>query len=50
MVVILYYCNTHNLPRLKNFDDVPSPYLKGIFDDLIKKNPNEKRLASWETN
>ena len=38
------------IPRLKNFDDVPSPYLTGIFDQLIEKNKNEKWLASWETN
>ncbi len=38
------------IPRLKNFDDTPSPYLTGIFDKLIKKNQNERWLASWETN
>tara|TARA_Y100000590_G_scaffold87716_1_gene98367 strand:+ start:1799 stop:3817 length:2019 start_codon:yes stop_codon:yes gene_type:complete len=38
------------IPRLKNFDDVPSPYLTGIFDQLIENNKNEKWLASWETN
>ncbi len=44
------YINNPNLPRLKDFENVPSPYLEGIFDDLIKNNPNEKWLASWETN
>ena len=44
------YCNNPNLPRLKDFDKVPSPYLVGIFDDLIKENPKERWLASWETN
>ncbi len=44
------YYNNKNLPRLKNFENSPSPYLCGIFDDLIKKNPDEKWLASWETN
>ncbi len=29
---------------------MPSPYLTGIFDELIKENPEEKWLASWETN
>lgn len=38
------------IPRLKNFDDSPSPYLTGIFDKLIKNNKEEKWLASWETN
>jgi radical SAM superfamily enzyme YgiQ (UPF0313 family) len=42
--------NNPNLPRLRDFDNVPSPYLTGIFDKLIKENPEEKWLASWETN
>ena len=44
------YKNTPNLSRLKDFDKVPSPYLTGMFDSLIKENPNERWLASWETN
>lgn len=44
------YNNTPNLPRLKDFNSVPSPYLTGMFDNLIKENPNERWLASWETN
>jgi len=44
------YINVENLPRLKDFDNVPSPYLTGIFDKLILENPEEKWLASWETN
>jgi radical SAM superfamily enzyme YgiQ (UPF0313 family) len=44
------YYNVSNLPRLRDFETVPSPYLTGIFKDLIKENPNEKWLASWETN
>ena len=44
------YNSNSILPRLRDFDNCPSPYLVGIFDDLIKKNPNEKWLASWETN
>jgi radical SAM superfamily enzyme YgiQ (UPF0313 family) len=44
------YKNNSNLPRLNSFEKVPSPYLCGIFDELIKKNPTERWLASWETN
>jgi len=44
------YFNVPNLPRLRDFEKVPSPYLTGIFDQIIKDNPNEKWLASWETN
>ena len=42
--------SNENLPRLKDFEKVPSPYLTGIFDDIIAENPNERWLASWETN
>lgn len=44
------YFNKPNLPRLRDFESVPSPYLSGVFDNLIKNNPNEHWLASWETN
>jgi len=36
--------------RFKTLDEIPSPYLSGIFDSIIKKNPNEQWLALWETN
>ena len=44
------YQNNKNLPRLRDFENVPSPYLTGVFDELIKENPKERWLASWETN
>ena len=44
------YFNNPNIPRLKTFEKAPSPYLCGVFDDLIKLNPQERWLASWETN
>ncbi|MCI5054393.1 MAG: radical SAM protein [Pelagibacteraceae bacterium] len=44
------YRNNKNLPRMRDFENVPSPYLTGVFDGLIKENPNERWLASWETN
>jgi len=44
------YHNNKNLPRMREFESVPSPYLEGMFDSLIKENPNERWLASWETN
>jgi intein/homing endonuclease len=36
--------------RLKSLDDIPSPYLTGVFDNIIKNNPNEQWLGLWETN
>ncbi len=44
------FFNNSNLKRLRDFSDVPSPYLCGVFDKIIEENPNERWLASWETN
>ena len=44
------FFNNSNLPRMRDFTNAPSPYLSGVFDKLIKENPNERWLASWETN
>ena len=44
------YFNNPNLKRLRDFSSVPSPYLCGVFDKIINENPNERWLASWETN
>lgn len=36
--------------RFKTLDEIPSPYLSGMFDSIIQQNPNEQWLALWETN
>jgi len=36
--------------RINNLDEIPSPYLAGVFDALIKMNPEEQWLGLWETN
>lgn len=36
--------------RINELDDIPSPYLIGIFDDLIKKHPEVRWNATLETN
>lgn len=38
------------IPRLKDISVVPSPYLDGAFDRLMKENPNEHWIILWETN
>ncbi len=38
------------LPKLRDITVLPSPYLTGVFDRTMKENPNERWLASWETN
>jgi len=43
----------HNKPkgeRIKDINAVPSPFLTGIFDEVMKANPNQKWIALWETN
>ena len=42
--------NNPGLPRLRNFEGCPSPYTSGVFEKLMKENPNEKWIVSWETN
>ena len=37
-------------PRLKGLDDVPSPYLDGTFAELMRVNPDERWIVTWETN
>ena len=38
------------LPKMRDITVLPSPYLEGTFDKLMKENPTERWLASWETN
>lgn len=33
-----------------NLEEVPSPYLDGVFDNLMEENPNEKWIGMQETN
>ena len=39
-----------SLPRLRNFEGCPSPFLSGTFNKLLNENPNHIWLATWETN
>lgn len=36
--------------RLKDMSLIPSPYLEGVFDSLMKAYPEEVWLVLWETN
>lgn len=42
--------NTGFAERISNLDDVPSPYLTGLFDDIIKNNPDHNWNVTLETN
>lgn len=36
--------------RIKDLSEVPSPFLNGMFNEIIQKNPQEKWIGLWETN
>ncbi len=36
--------------RMNNLEELPSPFLNGVFDSLIKDNPDEQWIGLWETN
>ncbi len=36
--------------RLRDLSQIPSPYLEGTFEPLMRANPNEHWIALWETN
>ena len=36
--------------RITSLESLPSPYLSGVFDDLVAQNPNIKWAATYETN
>lgn len=36
--------------RINDLDDLPSPYLTGLFDDLVRNNPDVTWNATLETN
>ena len=43
----------HNNPkgeRIKDINTIPSPFLTGAFDEVMKAHPNQKWIALWETN
>ena len=36
--------------RINNLEEIPSPYLEGIFDNIIKENPDVRWASILETN
>ena len=36
--------------RIKDMNEIPSPFLEGYFDGLLKDNPEERWIGLWETN
>jgi radical SAM superfamily enzyme YgiQ (UPF0313 family) len=44
------YVRNPNGSRIRDLSEVPSPFLNGMFDSLIKANPDEHWIGLWETN
>lgn len=36
--------------RMRDLTELPSPFMNGIFDQLLADNPQEKWIGLWETN
>jgi radical SAM superfamily enzyme YgiQ (UPF0313 family) len=39
-----------NSDRVRDLDEVPSPFLEGAFDAIMAENPHESWIGLWETN
>jgi len=42
--------NTGDAKRIENLEDIPSPYLTGVFDKIIAENPDVEWNGTLETN
>jgi len=43
------YIKTHDRPRMLDLDEIPSPMLEGVYEELMKTVPDQQWLATWET-
>ena len=39
-----------NIDRVRDLDEIPSPFIEGAFDAIMAANPNESWIGLWETN
>lgn len=39
-----------NIDRVRDLDEIPSPFLEGAFDEIMAANPRESWIGLWETN
>lgn len=44
------FLKTPACERVSNLSKIPSPYLEGVFDSLLKASPQTQWVALWETN
>jgi radical SAM superfamily enzyme YgiQ (UPF0313 family) len=39
-----------NIDRVRDLDEIPSPFIEGAFDAIMAANPDESWIGLWETN
>jgi len=44
------FVHTPPEPRIRELMEIPSPFLTGTLDQIIKENPDETWIGLWETN
>ena len=44
------FVRTANLDRVRDLDEIPSPFLEGAFDEIMAANQTESWIGLWETN
>lgn len=44
------FVRTKNIDRVRDLDEIPSPFLEGAFDEIMQANPDESWIGLWETN
>jgi radical SAM superfamily enzyme YgiQ (UPF0313 family) len=44
------FVRTKNIDRVRDLDEIPSPFLEGAFDGIMQANPKESWIGLWETN
>jgi radical SAM superfamily enzyme YgiQ (UPF0313 family) len=44
------FVRTPPVERMRDLEELPSPFLNGMFDELIASNPDEQWIGLWESN
>lgn len=44
------FVRTKNIDRVRDLDEIPSPFLEGAFDEIMAANQEESWIGLWETN
>src|SRR6185369_11162088 len=44
------FVRTPPVDRMRDLEELPSPFMNGVFDHLVASNPEEQWIGLWETN